>query len=340
MDIKDELDASFGDGPPLRPVTDAITAGRAALRRRRLGAGAATLAVVVVMGGTAYAAAGGRQQSSRDADRAVATQGAEPVDEFLDEVPVGLDRPDCDLAPENCTDVVVDFDPQGRLLRAEGVRITRLELDPVLRGETQRSAAVEAVHEGTTLWLFVQWLRGGGSSFAETAEQARDHEGRRFTDFDAWLAAGKAPGGWGGITSEPEDPDSFAAIQWWDPPTGRLVVPESVEVLQRVENPLGHTAPHDSAGLVVRHRGTVYWLLTDQQLTDGDGGSGASWVEAGDAVHADFESWLADQVAMENGEAPGRQRTTSPPTRRSAGRPSTPSSTSPGVRYEGGESLQ
>jgi hypothetical protein len=52
--LKEELDRSFGDGPPLPPVGSQVVAGRRALMRRRVASGVAGLAVAAVLGTSGY----------------------------------------------------------------------------------------------------------------------------------------------------------------------------------------------------------------------------------------------------------------------------------------------
>ena len=49
MNISTELERSFGDGPPLRPVEVPLAAGRSALRRRRAVTGLAGIAAGAVL---------------------------------------------------------------------------------------------------------------------------------------------------------------------------------------------------------------------------------------------------------------------------------------------------
>lgn len=53
--LQEELDRSFGDGPPLPPVQSHVVAGRRALMRRRVASGVAGLAAAAVMATTWYA---------------------------------------------------------------------------------------------------------------------------------------------------------------------------------------------------------------------------------------------------------------------------------------------
>src|SRR6476619_2912276 len=52
--LKEELDRSFGDGPPLPPVDRHVVAGRRALMRRRVASGVAGLAAVAVLATRGY----------------------------------------------------------------------------------------------------------------------------------------------------------------------------------------------------------------------------------------------------------------------------------------------
>lgn len=57
--LQEELDRSFGDGPPLVPVRTHVVAGRRALVRRRVGSGAFGVAAATVLATSLYTVAGG-----------------------------------------------------------------------------------------------------------------------------------------------------------------------------------------------------------------------------------------------------------------------------------------
>lgn len=63
-DIRDEIERSFDDGPPLAAADDLLARGRRALRRRRLAEAGAVLATAVVVIGGAAIATGGHQPDS------------------------------------------------------------------------------------------------------------------------------------------------------------------------------------------------------------------------------------------------------------------------------------
>ena len=65
MDIRDEIDASFGTGPTEGPVQAIVAEGHRALRRRRLAVAGAAAVVAVVVGGSAVFAAGGGGDTAR-----------------------------------------------------------------------------------------------------------------------------------------------------------------------------------------------------------------------------------------------------------------------------------
>ena len=62
--LQRELDRSFGDGPPLRPIEVHAAAGRRALVRRRLAGGAACLATAAVLATGWYAVSPGTQSGA------------------------------------------------------------------------------------------------------------------------------------------------------------------------------------------------------------------------------------------------------------------------------------
>src|SRR6476646_8496841 len=65
MDVlQEELDRSFGDGPPLPPVDGQVVAGRRALMRRRVASGVAGLAAAAVLATSGYVVSAGSPTGS------------------------------------------------------------------------------------------------------------------------------------------------------------------------------------------------------------------------------------------------------------------------------------
>jgi hypothetical protein len=62
--LQEELDRSFGDGPPLPPAESHVAAGRRALMRRRVASGAASLAAAAVLAMSWYAVSPGTPTGS------------------------------------------------------------------------------------------------------------------------------------------------------------------------------------------------------------------------------------------------------------------------------------
>jgi hypothetical protein len=62
--LQEELDRSFGDGPPLPPANSHVAAGRRALIRRRVASGAASLATAAVLAASWYAISPGAPTGS------------------------------------------------------------------------------------------------------------------------------------------------------------------------------------------------------------------------------------------------------------------------------------
>jgi hypothetical protein len=84
-------------------------------------------------------------------------------------------------------------------------------------------------------------------------------------------------------------------------PDGTLLTADGVEVLERVDNPLGYSPPDHSLGVVYRFEGATHWALATIQKDGKDVGSFTSSEEAGRSFPT-FEYWLDDQVALQNGE--------------------------------------
>jgi hypothetical protein len=90
-----------------------------------------------------------------------------------------------------------------------------------------------------------------------------------------------------------------------------LDVRDGVEVVRRVDNPLGLKAPYDSIGLVLRHDGVITWMSLEASKPDGSPLVHEPWDPAQNAdeisVAAEsgwptFDLWLAESVAVQTGQ--------------------------------------
>lgn len=213
--LREELDRSLGDGPPLVPPADRLAAGRAAARRRQrfvMAGSAAAVAAVVV----ASFAITGYSDPGR--------QGADPL------------APPTSTPPSSSSDAVT---------------------------ESERAAELDRL-----------------------AAEARAHAERLRK---AQLVSNQFP----------------ASL---DPVDGSLVVKDGWEVVRRVPEPVGFTAPEKSLGVVVTKGATTRWMLLSlDQVYDADENPIAG--EVSPSASADdpnkgytrFEDWLASMVAISGG---------------------------------------
>lgn len=229
MEIRDEIEASFGNGPPLRPVTDAITAGRAALRRRRLGAGAAALGVAVVVGGTAYAATGGGTPSSEDGDRIVATDptNATPAPP----PPTGTGPPPIDRASVDFLGEPAAYDDHGRLVLAPGwTEVDRVPNPMHYTQDGYTSHGLEVTKDGQRRFVLLALL-GSGSSVQSTIAEGTLRDwlvGATATQHTLDLANGDAPPAVGATEGQ----------RWVElAPDGTLRALDGGRILDQVANP-------------------------------------------------------------------------------------------------------
>ncbi len=187
-DIRDEIERSFGDGPPLPPSDAVLARGRRALRRRRVVEAGATLAAVVVVAGGATVVAGGHQASTAPpAPLATASTTSTPT---MTPSP-STARADFPPAPDPAPvpddglpeEWGVDLQPDG-LHVAPGVTVLRFVDDPYrLRSMGAWSgAAIYRDRSGTTQWYagYVDpGLGGAGSGIPARNADA--------SSFDDWV---------------------------------------------------------------------------------------------------------------------------------------------------------
>jgi hypothetical protein len=160
MNLIEELDRSFGDGPAHRPIEHTLTAGRRLLLRRRLATGAGVAVAVVVLGGMALAGGGGSTAAPEPGFATTPTTGPE----------------DLEWGPEAAylgTDGVLRIKP--------GWTIAKRIDEPVGPG----SMAVEVIRERR-----LQWFLWDGSGGEVVALGRPGHEGVPDSDyrsFHGWL---------------------------------------------------------------------------------------------------------------------------------------------------------
>lgn len=186
IDLRERLDASFGDGPEHSPIEGRIAAGRRALRNRRLGVaagGVAAAAAVVTIGAVALQDPG----SDRRDDSPVAPSPSETVNSTLLPVDIAW-RAGCGQAGQDtCEAFLAELPPVTILDDGTAARVTqdvqviqRVD-DPVLIKGTE-SIAVETQFQGLTRWWFVI-RRANGTVVAEEMNPALSTVG-----FEDWVA--------------------------------------------------------------------------------------------------------------------------------------------------------
>jgi len=299
MDLREEIAASFGDGPAHRPIKERLVAGRRVVRHRRV-AGATAAAAVLVVVGTTYAVAG--PGGGNHADTGVTGQTTGKTTTVVKTPAVsGTDIPvdpygshDCRKLPEelrqNCRDFpgeyAVYYNRDGQLVRRDThVRVFKQVVDPVdLDGN---SAAVEFDGgDGMRRWAFVFRLRNGAVG-SQTGLPGKDAK-----TFDVWVRHLEFDLPMGGYNAA----DTDNALAEYDG-EGKLVLAEGVTISQRVDNPFILEAPAKSVGLEVEKDGHKFWYIL-RWTPDGS-------MSSSDPAYKAFPTlreWLDDQVALQQGD--------------------------------------
>ena len=98
----------------------------------------------------------------------------------------------------------------------------------------------------------------------------------------------------------PSDPDADVELT----PSGSVVTAVGVEVIRRIPNPLGLEAPDRSIAIAYTKRSETTWaLLTYEPQDDGSATASSASDPAGKSF-ATLDDWVADQVALQQGEPP------------------------------------
>ena len=237
MDIRDEIDRSFGSGPEPGPVTALVSEGRRALRRRRIAIGTAAAAVAVAIGGTTAlaTAGGGSPQGAPLAGEPSATTTPGPA----------TPSPTTEPEPERLAIVQdskaafmgmdVSLEPDGTLHVAPGVKVVRVVDNPYHRKDPTMSAAVVYRRDGHTYWFagYVDRLKGGGSASQKAMSEVSF---RDWVDEQAPIQGGDRGGDPGGDVSEwPGQPD--LQLVRFDGDTERLQPLDAVTLVQQRPHP-------------------------------------------------------------------------------------------------------
>lgn len=187
IDLRERLDAAFGDGPEHRSLETRLSAGRRTLRNRRLGlaAGAVAAVAVVTIGAVAL------QDESDNPRSDKPPVAVDPTTETTDPTVLPVDltwRQGCGHAGQDtCESYLVEMPPvtitdDGTPARlTEDVQVFQRIDDPVTANGVE-SVALETQFQGLTRW----WLlirRPNGTVVAEQADPALSSIG-----FEEWAA--------------------------------------------------------------------------------------------------------------------------------------------------------
>lgn len=191
MDLSEELDRSFGDGPVFSPAREVLVAGRRAARRRRAVVAATSLAAVAALGGVATEALVPGLDSGTELP--VATTSPSPAPPSTDTPDDGSDAPGFTGSLGGAAPVSVGQD--GRLVGVGGAAIVAQVDNPLFRESPFYSWAAEVrMGDGRTEYFLV-WLEGEGRSPASVSRPAAEAG----VSFEDWLAAAVASADGSGI---------------------------------------------------------------------------------------------------------------------------------------------
>jgi hypothetical protein len=176
MNLTEELDQSFGDGPAHRPVEQTLVAGRRLVVRRRLATGASATVAAVVIGGAAFALAGGGSPSAVPETTFATAPTSSP--EAAD-LPVDAGGRDHDLEWGR---EAAYLDTEGNLRIKPGWTIAEQMDEPLGPG----SVAVEVAHGGKRQWFL--WDGEGGEVIALGRAAEDGAPDPDYASFAGWVA--------------------------------------------------------------------------------------------------------------------------------------------------------
>lgn len=221
MNITEEIDRSFGDGPAHRPVEERIAAGRRRVVQRRLGIGAGAVATALVIGGATWALAPGPPKAAPDSGPVATQQAPSPSDRPRDEGR-GTREPQQQRDPQSflAKGERATYTPDGELVVRDGWRVSQRIRNPFGHRPPQRSVGLELTNGEETYWYLLE-IQGNGM-FA-----ASDPAGKGFATLDAWVADQVALQG----SAPPPTPVEFR------PGTAELVAAEDATIVRQRPNP-------------------------------------------------------------------------------------------------------
>ena len=178
MDIRDEIDHSFGSGPDDGAgVGELLVAGRRALLRRRLSVGAGALATVAVLGGTTWAATGVGGDRADDAPVAsnpshsshTATPSDPPSATPSTPPAAAGSKPSRALYKHVVMDLMLaSYDEHGRVVVDPRATVVDRVDNPFHLEPPQDSAGVAVRFQGSVWWYAMSYAGDGSSSSTVT----------------------------------------------------------------------------------------------------------------------------------------------------------------------------
>jgi hypothetical protein len=276
IDIRDEIDRSFDEGPPIDDLDLILTRGQQVVRRRRvLGAASTTLAAALVAG-IALMSTGGDAGTAPPGPAGSAT--ATPAVP-LDVVPV---LPDGYVRGETSglrTGQPVSLDRGGVVHVRPGVTI--LQTVPHPFGST--SAAAAYIEGGATYWWAGALDDDGTGMSTSTPAKAG-------MTFQEWVAGRPLPLG-GKISALHVDPDvdPYEAIDLRR--DGNIYVSPDIEVTELDQHPWDEPEGSWAVTAIYEQDGETHWFAGRQTGTDGTSASTPA------IAGRTFADWVAEQQA-------------------------------------------
>lgn len=270
IDLRDAIDASFGEGPPLPPAGDRLAAGQAAVRRRRLGtvAGSATAVAAVVVASFALTGQGGRDPQGTEPLAPSSTSAAESSTSEA-ELQAELDRLAEQARAEAArverarkADLVnkqfpASLDPNdGSLVVKRGWEVVQRVEEPVGFAPPEKSLGVVVTDGTTTRWMLLclnqVYDHANNPIVGEVSPSASaDDANKGYSRFEDWLASMAA------ISGGPQN-DPLVVVSADDEvtagPAATLVDLQEIPVVD------GYTSPGDRVAEVERD-GRTWWVV-------------------------------------------------------------------------------
>lgn len=174
MDISEQIEASFGDGPAHRTLEDRLSAGRRARRRRKSAEGMAAVAGVAVLGLAAYTIApGGTPDSAKDPGFS-GQPSATPTDASL--------RKRLDALEESKW---AAYDADGNVVLGEGVTEWQRVPNPLNWPLPKKSVGLEVERNGERVWMLLEYeIQDGDGVSGSVSDPAQ----KSFETLEQWLA--------------------------------------------------------------------------------------------------------------------------------------------------------